>query len=533
MAVKVAVYGTADMRQIDKAQKELDKLRKSAEVNSGGVQGAMAKAEARFKSFGSAVTSASGILTGLAATAVVSFGKDCVEAFAESERVTKNLELAVENAGISWDVYGTQIQSAIDAQSALSRDDEELASAMTTLIRMTKDQGEATRLLAVANDLSRMTGQDLGASATLLGKVYNGNISVLKRYGITVRDGATATEALAQIQAMSAGAAAEYSDTTAGKIEAMSVAWGNFKEQLGGTFGPAITDALKWFTDWLADDEVTIQDVKQEWGEFLGIIPEKAPEAAESTRDLSAATYDAAAAAEAEADAVERLVRGLDGQLVAEDSLEGRQRSAQEASIAKRQADIDLAQAQEAYNEAVKRHGKNSDEAKEAELRLESATLRAKDATVDFNAASAAVIGITPAWQEAMNQRIKKLDSLRVSADLAADELDRIYGAGSGDATRAAANYGGLDGDRNIPGYAEGGIVSRPTYALVGEAGPEVILPLSDPRRSAQLMQQAGIGTANLSVTINVASGDPNAIASAVSAEMKKLVRNSYALGRV
>lgn len=532
MAVVVSVVGKSDMKAIEKAEKQLDSLRKSAEQNAGGMTGATAKAEAGFKKMSASITSASSLLTGIAAAAVVGFGKDCVEAFAESERVTKNLELAVENAGISWDVYGTQIQSAIDAQSALSRDDEELASAMTTLIRMTKDQGEATRLLAVANDLSRMTGQDLGASATLLGKVYNGNISVLKRYGITVRDGATATEALSEIQAMAAGAAAEYSDTTAGKIEAMSVAWGNFKEQLGGTFGPAITDDLKWFTDWLADDEVTIQDVKQEWGEFLGIIPEKAPEAVDSTRDLSAATYDAAVAAEAEADAVERLVRGLEGQLVAEDSLEGRQRSAQEASIAKRQADIDLAQAQEAYNEALKKNPPNSLAVQEAALRLEQAQLRAKDATADFNAASSAVIGITPAWQEAMDKRIKKLDSLRVSADLAADELDRIYGAGSGDATRAAANYGGLDGDRNIPGYAEGGIVSRPTYALVGESGPEVILPLSDPRRSAQLMQQAGIGTANIAVTVNVASGDPNTIAAAIDAKLRQLVRNANALGR-
>ncbi len=31
----------------------------------------------------------------------------------------------------------------------------------------------------------------------------------------------------------------------------------------------------------------------------------------------------------------------------------------------------------------------------------------------------------------------------------------------------------------NIPGFAEGGIVNRPTLAMVGEAGPEAIIPLS------------------------------------------------------
>lgn len=39
-------------------------------------------------------------------------------------------------------------------------------------------------------------------------------------------------------------------------------------------------------------------------------------------------------------------------------------------------------------------------------------------------------------------------------------------------------------------GYAKGGLVTRPELALIGEAGPELILPLSDPRRMAELLSQ-------------------------------------------
>lgn len=52
-------------------------------------------------------------------------------------------------------------------------------------------------------------------------------------------------------------------------------------------------------------------------------------------------------------------------------------------------------------------------------------------------------------------------------------------------------NIGGI----NIPGFADGGIVTRPTLAMVGEKGPEAIIPLS---------QMGGMGGG---VTVNVTGG--------------------------
>jgi hypothetical protein len=50
-------------------------------------------------------------------------------------------------------------------------------------------------------------------------------------------------------------------------------------------------------------------------------------------------------------------------------------------------------------------------------------------------------------------------------------------------------------GDINIPGFADGGIVTKPTLAMVGEKGPEAIIPLS---------QMGGMGGG---VTVNVTGG--------------------------
>jgi hypothetical protein len=58
----------------------------------------------------------------------------------------------------------------------------------------------------------------------------------------------------------------------------------------------------------------------------------------------------------------------------------------------------------------------------------------------------------------------------------------------------------------NIPMLADGGIVNGPTLAMIGERGPEAVVPLT------------GNNAPNLgnNITINVHGGDPNAIVDAL-----------------
>lgn len=72
-------------------------------------------------------------------------------------------------------------------------------------------------------------------------------------------------------------------------------------------------------------------------------------------------------------------------------------------------------------------------------------------------------------------------------------------------------SFGSFDiGNINIPGFANGGIVTGPTLAMVGEKGPEAIIPLS------QLSNMNGGG-----VTVNVTGG------LATSAEIGQAVVNA------
>lgn len=70
---------------------------------------------------------------------------------------------------------------------------------------------------------------------------------------------------------------------------------------------------------------------------------------------------------------------------------------------------------------------------------------------------------------------------------------------------------GGIHWDWNgpqiptIPQLANGGIFSRPTLAMIGEAGTEAVIPLNRPTRAAQIMQAAGLGGgAGTHVTKNI-----------------------------
>jgi hypothetical protein len=66
----------------------------------------------------------------------------------------------------------------------------------------------------------------------------------------------------------------------------------------------------------------------------------------------------------------------------------------------------------------------------------------------------------------------------------------------------------------NIPMLAQGGIVTSPTLAMIGEAGPEAVVPLS---RAGEF----GMGGGN-NVTINVNGGDPNAVVNALRTYMRQ-----------
>jgi uncharacterized membrane protein YjjP (DUF1212 family) len=107
-------------------------------------------------------------------------------------------------------------------------------------------------------------------------------------------------------------------------------------------------------------------------------------------------------------------------------------------------------------------------------------------------------------WIKVINAIIKGYNALPLLPDIGFIGEIKIGRVGGDD---SSANSG-----INIPKMANGGIVNSPTLAMIGEAGPEAVIPLSK-------MGQMG-GTNN--VTINVNGGDPNSVVNALRTYMRQ-----------
>jgi len=93
--------------------------------------------------------------------------------------------------------------------------------------------------------------------------------------------------------------------------------------------------------------------------------------------------------------------------------------------------------------------------------------------------------------------------------------VNAVLGAGSGSETGFAR--GGMFRDGRVQPFAAGGVVAAPTYfpmvggtGLMGEAGPEAILPLNR-GPDGRLGVAAGAAARPVSVTVNIATPDPGA----------------------
>lgn len=72
----------------------------------------------------------------------------------------------------------------------------------------------------------------------------------------------------------------------------------------------------------------------------------------------------------------------------------------------------------------------------------------------------------------------------------------KVAGFNSADARRAMR--------RTVSAHAEGTITTGPELALIGERGPEAVIPLTDPGRARQIMAQSGLDTLSDSGGTNV-----------------------------
>jgi hypothetical protein len=510
-----------------------------------------------FKAIGLAATAAAGaVAAGLGAS---------VKAAVEDEQAQVKLAKAIKNSANAND---DQIQSIEDLISKMALAtgvaDDKLRPAYQKLITATGDVERANKLLAVANDASAATGKDLESVAVALAKAENGQYAALKKLGIPMGENITALQdqlkfskavakaqneynyalenegpkeqakALAKLEeaqrklndvtkagadyvldidAKFKGAAETAANTTAGRFERLKVTMGEIAE----TAGSALLPALNKLTDFAAKTVIPafqkLATVFEEEG-FSGVakaignsIREQGPEVLK---------------------ALGEVLRAM-GTWIAN---EGLPMLGEKLKMLK---DAFTNWIKESSPDALKNLGKFLGDLTEWILtkgvpKLIEATAKLSIALLKW------LVEIGPDLLKGL--ALFAAEFVKGLIDTIIESFKGLAGKGL-ELGKAFANalIGVINKQvigrindllefkvgpvkinppdiPNIPELANGGIVTGPTVALIGEAGPEAVVPLD---------RMGGMGN---NIVINVNGGDPNQVVEA----LKKYVRSNGTL---
>lgn len=199
---------------------------------------------------------------------------NAVKMAAEEEAAIAQLTKAIEENDEAWNGNIQAVEDLITKRQDLAYSDGEQRESLQLLIGATKDLTAAEDLLGTAMDFARFRNIDLKTSADLLGRAYAGNFGTLSRYGVVLEKGATATEALAQIQKMASGQAKAYADTTQGKLVRAQIALDDAMEDLGRTLTPLVADLAGMAAKTLPEVVQGLKDVGEQAGKLIKPLQE-------------------------------------------------------------------------------------------------------------------------------------------------------------------------------------------------------------------------------------------------------------------
>ena len=210
---------------------------KAAEEGFKKTQSAFGKMSAAIekhrKKIGLGLTALGGGITALGASAVKS---------AQEEAIGINqLDQALQNVGSSYDSQAAAIEKVIAAQQNKTNfGDEQQRVALMNLISISGDYEKSMAALPAVLDLAAGKNMDLSAASTLVARAVNGETSALTRYGIQVEKGAGATEVLTAIMAKFGGQA----ESAADPMVQLQNRMGDFQQELGKALLPALTSLM-------------------------------------------------------------------------------------------------------------------------------------------------------------------------------------------------------------------------------------------------------------------------------------------------
>lgn len=380
--------------------------------------------------------------------------------------------------GASVDTFKAMVKESSRLQDLTGIGDSDILDGMRRFTDVTGDANAALQNSAVIADFATKNKMRLADAALILGRAYNGDIEMLKRYGVQLKEASTGQDALNQISAKFKGAAE-------GNLKTVSGQWADLKNifsDIGKIFGayllPLISDGLTFLRNAFK--------ALRESGAIQWIGREM--------------TYQARVVVPAYIKTLSNIGKVFKVGIVG--MVKEWQANAQllHDEFSKQIADIESMDV--TWNKYTAYVNENTDAIEDNTTKTnqwEKALNNAKDTAMSYGSVAASVLSstvssvldATKTLNEKMADVLKSgliavLDiiGLQIKAQIAAltATTAATFGAAAPQLGIAAAQLAVLEGLKAAVGtisLAEGGIVSAPTSAIVGDStSPEVVAPL-------------------------------------------------------
>ncbi len=228
----------------------LVQLRDEASTAIRSMSNSLSDLGGQFGFAGDKVGALAGVLQTIGAGAIL---KSAITAFAEAEVQMTRFDAILKTLPPNLQVLRGQILAvADDALNKFGFDNEEAAVSIAKLLQATNDGPFAFQAFTAAMDLARYKGIGLEESTQALILAFQGNARLLKQFGIEVDDHASKETILAAIMRTVNGQASAYSETLKGQLDITRQLGGEGAEALGSLFAPAIEMVTKGLQNWIA-----------------------------------------------------------------------------------------------------------------------------------------------------------------------------------------------------------------------------------------------------------------------------------------
>jgi len=459
MAINIPIITEYVGAGVDKAIKEFKQLETVGE-----------KAQFAIKK---AAVPAAAALAGLGAVAFDAV-KGAMEDAAAQEQLARNIR-GVTNASDSAIKKNEDFISSLSMATATA--DDELRPALAKLVTGTENLEEAQNGLKLAQDIAAGTGKDLATVSDALAKAYAGNDKGLKaldpRMKTLLKDGLDVEGAMSVLADTFGGDAAAAADTAEGRFKRLSIGLAETKESIGAALLPAIQAVLPYIErlgTWAQENTTTFLVVG---GAIAGIAT------AILAVNFAMKAWTAATTAFTAVQAAFNAVMALNPifLMVA-------------LFVAVGAALVVLQMKFNIFGKVFEAVGNT--------------------ASTVFDGIKAGFAGVVTAVSGYVNGLVAVYKGLFNGI---ATVWNNTVGKLSFKIPGWVPGIGGAGFDvPDIPMLANGGIVNSPTLAMIGEKGPEAVVPLT------------GNNTPSMgnNVTINVNGGDPNAVVAALRNYMRQ-----------